>query len=297
MKNNTLLACRVNNMKILITGAKGQLGQDLVKCLQEKHEVYGYSRQEMDITDLEVCCTIIGSLSPDAIIHAAAHTAVDLAETDEDNAYLINAVGSRNVAVAAEKVKAKLCYISTDYVFDGNAASPYKEYDNTNPQGVYGMSKRAGELLVQSLCSKFFIVRTSWVFGIHGANFVKTMLKLGREKDQLAVVHDQVGSPTYTVDLSEFLSQLIQTEKYGIYHGSNTGHCSWYEFAQAVFEESGINVQVNPCTTEDFPRPAPRPKYSIMDHLSIRTNGFQDLRHWREALKAFLKELKEETHG
>jgi dTDP-4-dehydrorhamnose reductase len=186
-----------------------------------------------------------------------------------------------------------LCYISTDYVFDGKASQPYNEYDNTNPSGIYGKSKRAGELAVQTLNTKYFIVRTSWLYGSHGNNFVKTMLKLGKKKDQLNVVHDQVGSPTYTVDLCLFLADLIQTEKYGIYHVSNTGACSWFEFAKAIFEESGISIQVNPCTTVEFPKPAPRPKYSVMDHMSIRTNDFQDLQHWRVALKAFLVELME----
>lgn len=280
-------------MRILVTGASGQLGQDLSKLLSRNHEFYGFDRHDMDITDLDQCKKVISEIQPDAVIHAAAYTAVDAAETDQDNAYLVNSVGTRNVAVACERIGAKLCYISTDYVFDGTGKTPYNEYDNTNPTSVYGKSKRAGEQAVQTLASNYFIVRTSWVYGLYGQNFVKTMLKLGREKDSLKVVHDQVGSPTYTVDLSRFLEQLVQTEKYGIYHASNTGICSWYEFAVAIFEESGIKVNVEPCTTEEFPRPAPRPKYSVMDHMSIRINGFDDLRHWREALKAFLKELKE----
>lgn len=269
------------------------MGQDLTKLLLKgNHEVYAYDRAEMDITDLDQTMNIIGHDRPEAIVHAAAYTAVDQAEADRDAAYLVNAVGSRNVAVAAERIGAKVCYISTDYVFDGNGTVPYNEYDNTNPTSVYGSSKRAGEHAVQTLCSRYYIVRTSWVYGRFGNNFVKTMLKLGREKDRLKVVHDQIGSPTYTVDLSYFLADLIQTEKYGIYHASNSGVCSWYEFAKAIFEESGINIILEPCATEDFPRPAPRPKYSVMDHMSIRTNGFTDLRNWREALKSFLQELK-----
>ncbi|KWX77373.1 dTDP-4-dehydrorhamnose reductase [Paenibacillus riograndensis] len=286
-------------MKVLVTGSAGQLGQDLVLLLQvQGHEVLGCDRQEMDITDLDQCVEIIGGFAPDAVIHCAAHTAVDVAETDIDAAYLINATGSRNVALAAEKAGAKLVYISTDYVFDGMGTQPYHEYDNTDPQSIYGKSKRAGEILVQSLSSKFFIVRTSWVYGKYGNNFVKTMLKLGQEKPLLQVVDDQKGSPTYTVDLANFLLELIQTEKYGIYHASNTEFCTWYEFTQAIFAEAedilGLKfmAKLEPCSTEQFPRPAPRPQYSVMEHLAIRTNGFRDIRPWREGLRDFLLELK-----
>lgn len=282
-------------MRVLVTGASGQLGKDVVALFQQKgHEVMGCSRSELDITSLEQCQQVIGGFQPDSIIHCAAYTAVDAAETDVDGAYKVNAVGTRNVAVAAEKVGAKLVYISTDYVFNGRSATPYQEYDNTDPQSVYGKSKRAGEVLTQSLSSRYFIVRTSWVYGLHGNNFVKTMLRLGQEKPQLQVVHDQKGSPTYTVDLARFLEELVHTEKYGIYHASNSGDCTWFEFTQAIFEEAQklgfkITAQVEPCITEQFPRPAPRPANSVMDHLSIRTNGFTDLRPWREGLKDFLK--------
>ncbi|KUP23946.1 dTDP-4-dehydrorhamnose reductase [Paenibacillus sp. DMB5] len=287
-------------MKVLVTGSAGQLGQDLVLLLQKQgHEVLGCDRQEMDITNLEQCVEVIGGFRPDAVIHCAAHTAVDAAETDIDAAYLINATGSRNVAIAAEKSGAKLVYISTDYVFDGMGTKPYHEYDNTDPQSIYGKSKRAGETLVQSLSSKFFIVRTSWVYGKYGNNFVKTMLKLGQEKPLLQVVDDQKGSPTYTVDLARFLLELIQTEKYGVYHASNSDACTWYEFTQAIFAEAEdilglkFTARLEPCGTEQFPRPAPRPRYSVMEHLSIRTNGFEDIRPWREGLRDFLLEMKE----
>lgn len=287
-------------MKVLVTGSAGQLGQDLMLLLQKQgHEVLGCDRQEMDITNLEQCVEVIGGFRPDAVIHCAAHTAVDAAETDIDAAYLINATGSRNVALAAERAGAKLVYISTDYVFDGMGTKPYHEYDNTDPQSIYGKSKRAGEILVQSLSSKFFIVRTSWVYGKYGNNFVKTMLKLGQEKPLLQVVDDQKGSPTYTVDLARFLLELIQTEKYGVYHASNSEACTWYEFTQAIFAEAEdilglkFTAKLEPCGTEQFPRPAPRPRYSVMEHLSIRTNGFEDIRPWREGLRDFLFEMKE----
>jgi dTDP-4-dehydrorhamnose reductase len=288
-------------MKVLVTGAAGQLGQDVVLLLQKEdgYDVLGCDRQEMDITDLDQTVEVIGTFRPDAVIHCAAHTAVDAAESDVEGAYLINATGSRNVALAAEKVGAKLVYISTDYVFDGLGLQPYHEYDNTAPRSIYGKSKRAGETLVQSLSSKYFIVRTAWVYGKYGKNFVKTMLKYGQERPLLKVVDDQKGSPTYTADLARFLLVLIQTEKYGVYHATNSGTCTWYEFTQAIFEEApgilGLNftAQLEACTTEEFPLPAPRPRNSVLEHLSIRTNGFEDIRHWREGLRDFLHELKE----
>nr|WP_154984676.1 dTDP-4-dehydrorhamnose reductase [Paenibacillus xylanexedens] len=285
-------------MKVLVTGASGQLGRDVVLLLEkEGHDILACDRDQMDITNQAQCNEVISSYHPEVIIHCAAYTAVDAAETDTDGAYKVNAVGTRNVAVAAEKVGAKLIYISTDYVFDGQSTTPYQEYDDTNPRSVYGKSKRAGEWLVQSLCSKWFVVRTSWVYGLHGNNFVKTMLKLGQEKPKLQVVHDQKGSPTYTVDLALFLIELMGTEMYGIYHASNCGECTWYEFTQAIFEEAqtvfGVSIQaeLEPCTTEQFPRPAPRPVNSVMDHLSIRTNGLTSLRPWREGLRDFIRSM------
>ncbi|NGP58673.1 dTDP-4-dehydrorhamnose reductase [Paenibacillus thiaminolyticus] len=276
-------------MNVLVTGANGQLGADVVRLFAEKgHHTIGMGRAQLDITDEKRCKDIITELQPESIIHCAAYTAVDNAETDQDNAYLVNAIGTRNIAAAAEHVKAKICYISTDYVFDGNSSSPYYEYDNTNPLTVYGKSKRAGEQLVQSLCSRWFIVRTSWVYGASGSNFVKTMLKLGAERESLQVVNDQWGSPTYTRDLSLFLEELVATEKYGIYHASNTGICTWYEFAKAILEEAKMAVRVDPCTTEQIPRPAPRPRYSAMEPMAIRVNGFTPIRHWREALRDYL---------
>ncbi|MEC0106168.1 dTDP-4-dehydrorhamnose reductase [Paenibacillus taichungensis] len=285
-------------MKVLVTGANGQLGRDVVLLLEkEGHSVLACDRDQMDITNQVQCNDVISLYYPEVVIHCAAYTAVDTAETDIDGAYKVNAVGTRNVAVAAEKARAKLIYISTDYVFDGNSVHPYQEYDDTNPQSVYGKSKRAGELLVQSLSSKWFVVRTSWVYGLYGNNFVKTMLKLGQEKPKLQVVHDQKGSPTYTVDLAGFILELMQTEMYGVYHASNSDTCTWYEFTQAIFEEArsvggiSIQAQLEPCTTEQFPRPAPRPQNSVMDHLSIRTNGLADLRPWREGLREFISLL------
>ncbi|WP_435922658.1 dTDP-4-dehydrorhamnose reductase [Paenibacillus sp. DYY-L-2] len=284
-------------MKVLVTGAAGQLGTDVVSLFRETgHTVIACDRDTLDITDQSACLTTLNEYKPDAVIHCAAFTAVDLAEQEVDAAYKVNAVGTRNMVLASERVGAKFCYISTDYVFDGSSEDPYHEYDNTNPQTIYGKSKRAGEIMVQSLSSSYFIVRTSWVYGLHGKNFVKTMLRLAEERPEIKVVNDQHGSPTYTVDLAKFLLELVVTEKYGIYHASNTQACTWYEFAEAIFAEAqsitgrSYSVNVRPCTTEEFPLPAPRPRNSRMEHLSIRTNGFTDLRPWREGLRDFLME-------
>ncbi|MCZ8512545.1 dTDP-4-dehydrorhamnose reductase [Paenibacillus filicis] len=280
-------------MKILVTGAAGQLGHDVIKLFGENNElsVIGLDRQQLDVTSVEDCEAILNSVRPDVIIHCAAYTAVDQAEKEEDLAYSVNAFGARNLAVVAEKIGAKICYISTDYVFDGTKNVPYKEYDRKEPINVYGHSKHAGEELVSSLSSRYFIVRTSWVYGSHGHNFVKTMLKLALEKGQLKVVDDQFGSPTYTKDLAKFLLALIKTEQFGIYHATNTGSCSWFEFAKAIMEEKKLNVSVEPCSSKEYPRPAPRPAYSVMDHQAIRSNRLEDLRPWRDALKEFLCEL------
>ncbi|OOC63681.1 dTDP-4-dehydrorhamnose reductase [Paenibacillus ihbetae] len=288
-------------MRVLVTGANGQLGQDVVQCFRVSgHEVEGLGRAKLDITDLDQCFDVMSKSRPEAVIHCAAYTAVDAAESDAEGAYLVNAIGTRNIALAAEKVGAKLIYISTDYVFNGNADRPYSEYDPTDPKTVYGQSKLAGEQMVRDFCSKWFIVRTSWVFGLNGSNFVKTMLRLGEEKPVLQVVHDQKGSPTYTVDLARFLLQLLPTEKYGIYHASNSGSCTWYEFTGAIFEEAReqigltITAKLEPCTTAQFPRPAPRPAFSVMDHLAIRINQLQDLPHWRDGLKQFMVDIKKD---
>nr|WP_053377419.1 dTDP-4-dehydrorhamnose reductase [Paenibacillus sp. FJAT-27812] len=277
-------------MKIVITGASGQLGRELALWATDTADIIGFGREELDITSLPACRNLFALHRPDVVIHCAAYTAVDKAESEPDEAFRVNAAATRNVAVAAREVGAKLCYISTDYVFDGTGTAPYNEYDPTNPQTVYGKSKLAGEQAVQTLHDRFYIVRTSWVYGKYGNNFVKTMLKMAGERDQLKVVADQIGSPTYTHDLAAFLLELVHTDYYGIYHASNSGVCSWYDFAKAIFEDSSINILVEPCTTADFPRQAPRPAYSVMDHSAIRSNGLNVLRPWREALNHYLKD-------
>ncbi|ANB60741.1 dTDP-4-dehydrorhamnose reductase [Anoxybacteroides amylolyticum] len=279
----------MGKQKILVTGAKGQFGTEMVKLLKDmEYEIYGYGRTELDITDFQQVKSVIDHIHPSVVIHAAAYTKVDAAESEPDQAFLVNAYGTRNIAVASERIGAKFVYISTDYVFDGTANVPYNEFAFTNPISVYGKSKLAGEQFVRDLHSKFFIIRTSWVYGKHGNNFVKAMLTLAQEKRELFVVDDQIGCPTYAVDLASYIFQLIQTEKYGVYHISNSGHCSWYEFAKAIFEQANVNIVVNPCKTKDYPRPAQRPAYSVLDHMALRLNGFKELRHWCEALKEFM---------
>ncbi|MGG3180561.1 dTDP-4-dehydrorhamnose reductase [Priestia megaterium] len=278
------------SQKVLITGANGQLGKELVELFTAKgFEVYGFGRDKMDITNQAQVQEVISTLKPNIILHSAAHTQVDLAESEPEQAFSINAYGTRNVAVAAEAVGAKLVYVSTDYVFDGTADEPYNEFSPTSPLGVYGKSKLAGEQFVRDLHSKFFIVRTSWVYGKHGANFVKTMLKLGEERKEISVVADQIGCPTYTLDLANAILELVDTEKYGVYHISNSGSCSWYEFAKAIFENTDLDIKVIQCTTLDFPRVAARPAYSVFEHMSIKLNDFTPMRSWQEGLLSFLK--------
>ncbi|MFC7394681.1 dTDP-4-dehydrorhamnose reductase [Scopulibacillus cellulosilyticus] len=278
--------------KILITGANGQLGQDLSYILKNRDfTVYPCDHTSLDITNQAQTASILNDIKPGIVIHAAAYTNVDQAESNLDQVFAVNAYGTRNVAVASERINAKLIFISTDYVFNGLKKEPYHEFDSPNPLSVYGQSKLAGETFVREFHSKFFIVRTSWLFGKYGSNFVKTMLNLGKEEKVINVVNDQLGSPTYTVDLANRISEIIETEKYGTYHISNTGSCSWYEFAKAIFKESGMDVKMHPVSTTSFPRPAPRPKNSVFEHRSLRLNGFHKMRHWRAALKDFLSEL------
>lgn len=279
--------------KVLVTGASGQLGTDLVLALkQQDHDVYGYGRDLLDVTNFDDVKHLVREIHPDVVIHAAAYTKVDQAESEPDQAYIVNAIGTRNIAVVSDQIGAKLVYVSTDYVFDGSRDQPYDEFQPTSPLGVYGKSKLAGEQYVRDFHSRFFIVRTSWVFGSNGNNFVNTMLKLAKEKEMLSVVSDQVGSPTYTGDLAGCIVQMITSEKFGVYHVSNSGSCSWYEFAKEIFDQLSMDITVLPVTTEEFPRPAPRPKNSVFDHQALRLNGFGELRSWQGALTAFLGENK-----
>jgi dTDP-4-dehydrorhamnose reductase len=280
-------------MKVVVTGAAGQLGQDVVKELARKnHEVLAVDRELLDLTIEKDVLSYINEVKPDVILNCAAFTNVDAAEENEDTAYQVNAAGTEYLAKAAKQVGAKLLHISTDYVFDGTAAEPYEVDDVTKPLGAYGRTKLAGEELLQKHVENFFIVRTAWVYGVYGQNFVKTMLRLGEERGEVGVVHDQVGSPTYTVDLARFIVELMETEKYGIYHATNNGVCSWYEFAVEIFKQAGLKVTVNPLTSDQFPRPAARPHYSVLSKKKIEEQGLTPLRDWKEALTAYLEESK-----
>jgi dTDP-4-dehydrorhamnose reductase len=280
---------------VLVTGAEGQLGSDLVLLLVlSGYKVFGMGKSELDITNEEEVNKVVSFLKPEIIIHCAAYTQVDNAESDSDTVFLINGIGTRNIAIAAESNHSKLIYISTDYVFDGCSTTAYHEFSPVTPINIYGTSKLAGEMMVRDFHSKFFIVRTSWIFGVNGNNFVKTMLQLSKEREQLKVVHDQIGCPTYTVDLSKCIIQLMETNKYGIYHVSNSGSCSWFDFAKEIFEQTKIPIKLEPCTTDEFPRPAKRPKYSILDHMSLRINNFEPMPHWKSALTRFLLQLKDQ---
>ena len=276
-------------MKVIITGAKGQLGKELLKQFNEKYkyEIIDTDRSILDITNMENVNTFIYEKSPDVVINCAAHTAVDLCETDIKNAYKINALGPRNLAVACEKIGAKFVQVSTDYVLDGNATMPIKEDEITNPNSIYGKSKLMGENFTKQFCSKYFIIRTAWLYG-EGNNFVRTMLKLSETHSELNVVDDQIGSPTSTVDLAKVIISLIHTEYYGIYHGTCEGQCSWYDFAKKIFEIKNIDIKINPVTSDEFKRPAPRPKYSVLDNFMLKLVGLNSFRQWEDALKEYL---------
>lgn len=274
-------------MKILITGAYGMLGSDLREVLKNQELIVTGSK-DLDITDEEKVIDFICENSPDLVINAAAYTAVDDCETNYDDAYAVNALGPKNLAIACNKQDIPLIHISTDYVFDGSKRTPLIETDKLGPQSAYGKTKLAGEKFIQENTDKYFILRTAWLYGLHGNNFVKTMLDLAENHDEITVVHDQVGSPTYSFDLAVATTNLLFSDKYGIYHVTNEGACSWCEFAKLIFELSDVDVKVIPVTTEEFPRPAPRPHYSVLDNKKWNSSGFVPMRTYKEALSEYL---------
>ena len=278
-------------MRIIITGANGQLGLELSKQLSrnKEYEVICTDIEELNIVDINSVNKVISKYKPDVVINCAAHTAVDVCETDIENAYKINAIGPRNLAIACEKVNAKFVQVSTDYVFDGNIDRPYREDDNTCPNSIYGSSKLMGEKFTKEFCSRHFIVRTAWLYG-EGNNFVRTMLKLSETNKEINVVNDQFGSPTSTVDLAKAIIELIHTEHYGTYHGTCEGKCSWYDFAQKIFEIRNIDIKVNPVTSEEYKRTAPRPTYSVLDNFMLKLVGLNSFRNWEDALIEYLNE-------
>lgn len=287
-------------MRALITGASGQLGYDIVKRLKKEKEkdIFAPTSSELDITDYDKVESYIIDKKPDVIFHCAAYTAVDKAEIDSDKAYSVNVIGTKNIVEAAKKVDAKVIYISTDYVFDGKKNGVYETSDNPNPQNVYGKSKWQGEKEVLKYF-RHFIVRVSWVFGMNGNNFVNTMLSLAEIKHELNVVADQIGSPTYTVDLAKILVEMARTEKYGIYHATNEGYCSWADFAEYIFKVNKKEVLVNKVSTEEYLsltnlKQAYRPRNSRLSKSSLEEAGFYKLPTWKSAIDRYSIELRKE---
>lgn len=279
-------------MKVFVTGVRGQLGHDVVEELTRRGiPAIGVDIEEMDVTDGECVERVIREAAPDAVIHCAAYTAVDAAEENEELCRRVNAEGPRNIAAVCKKLDIKMLYISTDYVFSGEGERPWEPEDERKPQSVYGQTKYEGELAVQELLDKYFIVRIAWVFGINGKNFVKTMLKLAENHDTIRVVNDQFGSPTYTYDLARLLVDMVLTEKYGVYHATNEGICSWYDFACAIFKEAGVSVNVVPVSTAEYGAKAKRPANSRMNKDKLTQMGFEKLPLWQDALKRYVRIL------
>lgn len=277
-------------MKVLVTGINGQLGHDVMGELKKRgHEAVGVDIEEMDITDAGCVKRVMTQTAPEAVIHCSAYTAVDRAEEEVELCRRVNAEGTKNVAEACAGLDCKLLYLSTDYIFSGEGERPWEPGDEPEPLNVYGLTKFEGEQEIKSRMDKYFILRISWVFGVNGNNFIKTMLRLGRENGAVRVVDDQIGSPTYTYDLAVLLVDMIETEKYGEYHASNEGTCSWYEFAKEIFAAAGMNdVEVTPVSSEEFPAKAKRPKNSRMSKEKLVKNGFNKLPSWQDAVKRYV---------
>lgn len=279
-------------MKVLITGSNGMLGHDLIDVLNDKHELILTTSKTLDITDKEHTVEFIKENKPDIVINSAAYTDVDGCEENRKLAFSVNGEGVRNLAIGCREADCPLVHISTDYVFNGKNDTPWVEDDEIDPISVYGKSKLEGEQAIQEILDKFFIVRTAWLYGVNGGNFPKTMLELAKTHDELTVVYDEVGTPTYTPDLAEAIGKLIETDYYGIYHITNSGSCSWCEFAKYIFEIAGVDVKVTPVTASEFARPAPRPSYSVLNNKKWVDNGFEPLRSYKEAIKDYLIYLK-----
>jgi dTDP-4-dehydrorhamnose reductase len=297
-------------MVVLVTGASGQLGQSIqyIAGNYPNLQFVFCSSSELDITNLENCEEIFSKSKPDFCINAAAYTAVDKAESEPEKAHLINVIGSKNLAEVCKKHKTILVHISTDFVFDGSKTQPYSEKDSTNPKSVYGQTKLDGEIAIQEVFDTYFIIRTSWVYSQFGNNFMKTMIRLGSERDSLSVVNDQIGTPTNAVDLAEVLIKIIchtervissivekrsanfqlPTSNFGIYNFSNEGSCSWFDFAQKIFELNQINIDLRPIPTTSYPTPAERPKYSVLDKSKIKTTFGIKIKSWEESLKTII---------
>lgn len=292
-------------MKILITGSKGQLGNELKDIINKGYseigkvseciknsQVFDFDVDKLDITDLNSVKNVLNTIKPDVVINCAAATNVDGCESDEDFAFKVNSLGPRNLAIVCEEMGARLVQVSTDYVFSGVGEKPLTEYDLTAPYSVYGKTKLLGENYVREFCSKYYIVRTAWLYGYVGHNFVYTMRRLGKEKDSINVVNDQIGNPTHANDLAYHILKLIETDEYGVYHCTGKGECSWYDFAKMIIELSGEECIVNPCTSEEYKTPAKRPEYSSLDNMMLRNTVGDEMRNWQDAIKSFIENLK-----
>lgn len=280
-------------MKVLVTGYNGQLGFEIVNLLKEQNvECVGVDINNFDLTNEKSVNDYVLNYSPDIIIHCAAYTAVDRAEDEKELCYKVNVDGTKYMAQAAKELDAKFVYFSTDYVFPGTGVQEYKEDDVTGPTNQYGITKLQGEEVVKELLSKYFICRISWVFGENGNNFIKTMLKLAETRDKLTVVDDQIGSPTYCKDVAKLTCEMIRTEKYGVYHVTNEGFCSWYDFACEIFKQAGKEIKVEPVDSAAFPVKAERPKNSRMSKDKLEQSGFDRLPTWQDALSRYLKNIE-----
>lgn len=276
--------------KILVTGCNGQLGRAINLELQKNSELEFVNTDvgELDITNVDQVLELVREVKPYAVINCAAHTAVDACETDVENAYRINAIGPRNLSIAARETGAKMVHVSTDYVFDGKAERPYVEFDATNPEGIYGKTKLAGENMVKEFADKYFIFRTAWLYG-DGKNFVKTMLRLSETNDTVRVVKDQVGSPTSTKELASAIAHLLFTENYGLFHATCEGDCSWAQFTEEIFRLAGRKTRVIPITSEEFGAKAPRPAYSILENYMLKLTTDYQFADWHDAIEVYLR--------
>ena len=278
-------------MKVLVTGVKGQLGFDVCRELDKRSiENKGIDRDDCDITDEQAVLSYIKNYAPDVVVHCAAYTAVDRAEDEKEICYNVNVKGTEYIARACKEIDAKMVYISTDYVFEGTGDKAYEVQDNTAPDNTYGITKYQGEEAVRKILSKYFIIRISWVFGINGNNFINTMMKLGESRSELNVVADQIGSPTYTYDTAPLICDMIATDKYGIYHATNEGYCSWADLAEYIFSVTGQKVLVHHIKSEEYPTKASRPKNSRLSKASLDNAGFKRLPDWQDAVKRYINE-------
>lgn len=279
-------------MRILIAGSNGMLGNDLKEVLQDKHELILTTSKTMDITNKNHTIDFISNEKPDIVINSAAYTDVDGCEENQDVAYAVNGKGVKNLALACRAVDCPLVHISTDYIFNGKNDRPWVENDEADPISVYGKSKLKGEEAILEILDKFFIVRTAWLYSVNGRNFPKTMLELAENHSEITVVYDEIGTPTYAMDLANAISQLIETDFYGIYHITNSGSCSWCEFARYIFEVANVDVNVIPVTASEFARAAPRPSYSVLKNKTWVENGFKPLRSYKDAISEYIRLIK-----